>query len=208
MRKLGRNTIGMIVTASLVFGAVTISSDATADTAAVEVALLGSINAGRAAIGKPPLVMHAGLREQQQAHAMRMSEIAALTHDGYAQRAQNATPDPAEADGAPDDGFSGSIAENVAQNNRAGRSDADLAESIYQQWLNSPGHKANMFDESSAGYNAAGVGIFEEAGGKVWAALLLAVDGTAPDGTTITPSPSPTPKKKCKRHRQRRCRRR
>ena len=96
----------------------------------------------------------------------------------------------------------------MAQNFRNGRSDIGLGDAIYQQWFNSPGHKGNMFDEGGRGYNAAGVGIFEEASGKIWAALLLVVDGTPPGGGSISPTPTPTPKKKCKRHRHRRCRRR
>jgi uncharacterized protein YkwD len=206
MRKTSTTVVAVVI--AFIFAAVSISSEADADSAAVEVALLGSINAGRAAIGKPPLLMHNGLREQQRGHARYMSGISQLTHDGFSQRASSATPDPVETNGAPDDGFTGFNAENIAQNFRNGRTDTDIAEAIYQQWFNSPGHKTNMFDEQNRGYNAAGVGIFEEASGKIWAALLLSVDSTPPGGDTISPTPTPTPKKNCKRHRRPRCRRR
>jgi len=200
MRKPFRSSLAVVIAVGVAFAGVTVSGEADADAAAVETALLAAINTGRAGIGKPALGMHDGMREKQRGHAQYMSEIAALTHDGYAQRAQTATPDPVETNGAPDDGFTGYIAENVAQNFRNNRSDVDIAAAIYEQWLNSPGHKKNMFDESGAGYNAAGVGIFEEASGKIWAALLLTGDNTPPDGSV------PPKKKKCRRHRPR-CRR-
>jgi uncharacterized protein YkwD len=149
--------------------------------------------------------MHSGLREQQRRHAQHMSEIGTLTHDGFQQRHDSAAPDPSEGNGAPDDGFNSFVAENIALNSRQGRSDADVAAAIYQQWFNSPGHKANMLDERNDGYNVAGVGIFEAPGGKIWGALLLAVDSTLPAGGSATPTP--TPKKKCRRHHRPRCRR-
>jgi uncharacterized protein YkwD len=189
---------------AVVFTAVSVAPEADADAAAVETALLQAINTGRASVGKPALVMHAGLRVKQQGHAQHMATIDALTHDGFGDRAQTAAPDPIEANGAPDDGYNGSVAENVAQNFRNGASDVDIANAIYQQWFNSPGHKANMFDENGFGYNAAGVGIFEEPDGKIWGALLLIVDGSPPGGGgTIDP---PKKKRRCKRH-PRRCRR-
>lgn len=200
MRRSVASTFAVVTT--VVLTAVSIAPEVDADAATVETALLQAINTGRANVGKKPLVMHEGLRNEQRGHAQHMAEIGRLTHDGFGDRARRATPDPVESNGAPDDGFSGTVAENVAFHHRNGQSDTDIAQTLYELWLNSPGHRSAMFDEDNAGFNVAGLGVFEDGGGRVWAALLLTIDRTPPGGGTS----EPPKKRRCKRN-PRRCRR-
>jgi uncharacterized protein YkwD len=207
MRKMSRNgwlkAIAAAVAAAVIGAAgLVVAPAAQADSAAVESILMEKINAGRATVGKPALLVHDGLREKQRGHAQSMSSTGALTHDGMVERHDTATPFPAESNGAPDDGFTGCMGENVAYASRSGRTDDAVAEGIYQGWYNSPGHKRNMFDEGNFGYTVAGLGVYEGSDGKVFAALLVAHDDTT---TTVTATPEPTPKpKKHRRHRRRR----
>jgi uncharacterized protein YkwD len=185
MRNKGiSKTIAALVVGGLLgLTSLAVAPSAQADATTVETALLDAINRGRAAVGKPALQMHDGLRQVQRTHAADMAASGRLTHDGVEGRFTSATPVPAETNGPVDDGFS-CWGENVAQNNRQGRTDEQVAAAIYEQWFNSPGHKSNMLDETGFGFNVAGVGIYEGSDGRIWAALLLAKDATPPTGST------------------------
>jgi hypothetical protein len=94
-------------------------------------ALFLSANRERAAQGLAPLKWSATLAEAARQHALRMAAQNALSHEfpgepGMAERATQA--------GAR---FS-SLAENVAE--------GPSAESIHQQWMKSPPHRANLLD--------------------------------------------------------------
>lgn len=188
LRRRTATFVVVFVALGTVFG---LAPTASAGTAAVEVELLARINAGRAGIGKPSLPMHSGLRAKMRQHAQYMDSIGQLTHNGMAQRHQTASPDPVEPNGnpAPDDGFFANgyaYAENVAMRYRSGQSDAQVAAGLYQQWLNSTGHRNNMFDANNYGFTVAGVGIFEDGSGQVWAGLMVAKDSTLPGSSSST----------------------
>jgi uncharacterized protein YkwD len=166
---------------------------ASSQTDAVEVRLLQLINQGRGSAGKGAEVMHSGLRLAAQQHSADMSARNTMDHSGYPARVNNANPDPAEANGPPDDGFNGSSCENVAwwQPGSAVTTD-QVAQEFYNLWYNSAEHHNCMFDVWNYGLNVAGVGIYY-ANGKWWATFDSAYDSTPPSGTTPPPSSSPPP---------------
>lgn len=59
----------------------------------------------------------------------------------------------------------GYAGENAAQNYDEFDNE-DTAEAIVEQWMNSPGHRANILRE---GYSSIGVGVHISSGGEVWA---------------------------------------
>lgn len=191
-RKLIGKTIVAAVTASMMAVAgLAVAPAASADNVTIESALLARINEGRQAAGKAPVVVHSGLRAKQRVHAQNMSASGALTHDGAATRRATAAPDPAEANGAPDDGFSG-WCENIAYRTRSGQSDAQVAAGLYGQWFNSTsGHKECMLDTNRA-HNVAGLGVFEGSDGRIWAALMLEQDASKPSSGTVVGASSST----------------
>jgi uncharacterized protein YkwD len=165
----------------LVSGGVLVSP-ATAVTSAstIESLLVQEINDARAANGKGALVRHSGLSAQARTHSQNMAAAGELSHDGFEARLQNATPDPSEANGPPDDGFTGAACENVAFRSTPGETDAQAAEGLVTQWLNSPPHRECMLDTANDNLNVAGVGVFIDASNGVWATLIPARDTTPP----------------------------
>ncbi len=153
-------------------------------TDSIEVKLLQLINQGRATnVSKPAEVMHAGLRSKARGHSAYQASINALTHDGLDDRINTATPDPAEANGPPDDGFvAGQRCENVAYYfpGSAGATPDQVAQWFYDAWFNSSGHRNCMFDVWNIGLNAAGVGIHFASNGYYWATLESQLDNTPP----------------------------
>jgi hypothetical protein len=108
--------------------------------------LFDSANQARAAKGLTPLKWSAPLATAARQHALRMAAQNTLSHQlpgepGMAARASQA--------GAH---FS-SLAENVAE--------GPSAESIHQQWMNSPPHRANLLD---AQLDSVGIAVAERSG--------------------------------------------
>jgi hypothetical protein len=150
----------------------------------MELRVLQLINQGRAGIGKGAEVMHGGVRVKARAHSVYQSSIGFLTHDGVTTRINGATPDPAESNNAPDDGFR-SYCENVAYfYPGAGATDEQVAQKLYSLWYNSPGHRDCMFDSYGYGFNAAGVGIYRDAAGYWWATFESVKDVSPPSAWT------------------------
>jgi hypothetical protein len=97
----------------------------------VEQTLLQLANRDRAALGLAPLKWSAPLAAAAHQHAVRMAQQNTLSHQlpGEAGLAERASQSGAR--------FS-TIAENIAE--------GPSAESIHQQWMNSPPHRANLLD--------------------------------------------------------------
>jgi hypothetical protein len=167
--------------------------------------LVALINAGREDPQQNPagetfgLAVHNGLRFKARDHAQYMLTIGSLNHDGLAARVWSANPDPAEANGPPDDGFQDVYCETVAATSRIPsgvRADKLIVERIYEEWRDSAGHRACIFDEPAAGYSVASGGFAEKtyADGdyEMWVSLMVVRDHTPPDYVPY-PSPTPTP---------------
>lgn len=177
----------------LAAGLVTAPAGASAETDAVEVRVLQLINQGRGGQGKGAEVMHAGLRGVARGHSADMSARNSMDHNGFPGRISAAAPDPAESNGAPDDGFNGSSCENVAwYQPGTSASTEQIAQKFYELWYNSPPHRDCMFDVWGRNLNAAGVGVYLS-GGKWWATFDSAHDRTLPSGSTTTPTATPSP---------------
>ncbi len=156
----------------------------------VESELLGLINDGR----ENKLTLHSGLRTVAREHAGEMSENGELNHNGAERRIAEASPDPHEQNGSPDDGFTGTWCENVAFVRGAPQS--EVAQRIYTAWTNSSSHNRCMNNEE---INAAGVGLYFDGDRTYWATYESAVDRTLPGSApaaaptpTATPTPAPT----------------
>jgi uncharacterized protein YkwD len=164
---------------------------ASTSTDAVETRLLEVINEGRTGQGLGAEVMHAGLRFKTQDHSAYQASIDKLTHDGFSTRINTATPDPAESNGAPDDGF-GAACENVAYFGGFGSMTTEqVAQKFYSMWFNSPGHHDCMFDAWGYGLNAVGVGVYQDSRGYWWATFESVRDSTPPAVSPPSP-PGPT----------------
>jgi uncharacterized protein YkwD len=169
------------------------AAHASAQTDAIEVRLLEVINQGRAGRGRTAQVMHAGVRAKTQEHSAYQASIGDLTHDGFSTRMQTATPDPAESNGAPDDGF-GPACENVAYFGGFGSmTNEQVAQKFYDMWFNSQGHQNCMFDSWDYGLNAAGVGVVQDSRGYWFATFESVRDSSPPTGAPTTPPPPPGP---------------
>jgi uncharacterized protein YkwD len=173
-------------------GLVTSPVRASAQSDAVEVRVLELINQGRAGQSRKAEIMHGGLRVAARNHSANMSARNSMDHSGYPGRISTAAPDPAESNGAPDDGFNGYSCENVAWYQPGTTATTEqLAQKFYSLWYNSSPHRNCMFDATNTGFNVAGVGIYS-ANGKWWATFDSAIDRTPPTGSSTTPPPTPT----------------
>lgn len=153
----------------------------------LESELLSLINGGR----ESPLVAHSGLRFAGREHSREMSDDGGLNHNGAQQRINNASPDPAESNGAPDDGFTGTWCENTAY--VKGAPEHEVAQRMYTAWTNSPSHNRCM---NHRDMTAAGVGMYYDASTNTWWATLESViDRTLPGASPAeeTPAPSQAP---------------
>jgi len=136
------------------------------------------INAGRGT----PLVLHHGLLDEAWQHSQYMSQTGSLNHDNADERAMSAAPDPAEGNGAPDDGFpQAGWCENATYVVPA---QGDPATAIYNNWKNSPPHAACM---NNTGKNVGAVGVYWD-GSTYWATFVAEVDSTPPGGGSSTSS--------------------
>lgn len=164
----------------------------------VEYELLDLINGGRSA----PVIMHSGLQIAAREHSEEMARAGELSHAGGTQRIDNASPDPPEDNGSPDDGYTGRVCENVAY--VSGQSQDGVAKRIYEGWRKSSNHVHCM---TSPEMNAGGVGLYFDGSGW-WATLNLIVDRTPPGQRTALesvvrappPSVKPTVLRRVARH--------
>lgn len=159
--------------------------------ASMEAEILSLINAGRRSEGLGPLSSHAGLNAQARGHARAMAQADALGHSGAAGRIASAAPDPAEPNGAPDDGFTlHDWCENVGYVENA--SEAEIPEHFYRTWVESASHADCMFDAPGRGITVGGVGLYKDANGRWWATFTAVDDSTRP-GRAQRRAPDPTP---------------
>lgn len=164
----------------------------------VEDRILQIVNSHRAERGLAPYQSHEGLRSVAREHSQEMAAARALSHDGFEDRLNRATPVPYESNGAPDDGFweyGLAGCENAAYHYKAGspESDEELAQRFYQLWYDSPPHRECLFDVWGYGINAAGIGLFKDSTGRWWATMESARDASPPDGGRISGSTPPPP---------------
>lgn len=146
-----------------------------------ETNFLKRLNNQRVKRGLPKLRMHRGLRAQGRQHSHRMSHANRLSHDGFQTRLNEARPDPREANGPPDDGFSGGACENVAFFDYGPRIRPRQAAGIFLRlWKDSPPHRRCLFDRTGFTPTVAGIGIFREPDNDWWATLMLVRDTTPP----------------------------
>ena len=154
-----------------------------------DLAILTDVNQHRAANGLPPLVLSANLGDAATYHSQDMATHNYFSHElsdgtGWSQNIRNFGYDQNTWRG-----------ENIA----AGNSDPNAT---YQQWLNSPGHNANML---SPNFTAIGIGHASDPAsqwGNYWTQTFggyvdtpaVACDGSDPNARwegKATPTPKP-----------------
>lgn len=115
-----------------------------------ELKILELMNAARIKQGKVPLIMSATLRETARRKSLDM-----LNNNYFDHRAPDGTYTSAWLSAC---GYPWFIwAENIAYNYQS-------AEKLYDQWWNSPGHKANMMNEN---LRAVGIGVYQGETGRI-----------------------------------------
>jgi uncharacterized protein YkwD len=190
----GRLAGGLLVAAGLILP---VRAAAVADRRpAIESRMLQLVNEARARQGLAPYTAHAGLVPPARQHSQEQAAAGRLTHDGFEDRLNHAAPDPAEPDGAPDDGFweNGLAAcENAANYYKSGTPDNDeqVAQRFFDMWRNSPPHRQCLFDEWGYGLNVTGIGLYMDAKGMWWGTMEVARDYTPP-GSGPPPAPTTT----------------
>ena len=187
---------GPLVALVLLAGTLLPAQPAQAQAAGIESEILSLINGGRSTRA----VMHSGLRVQARAHSQTMARRGGLTHAGAATRIQRAAPDPPEASGPPDSGFTGNFCENTGW--VEGVSASAVAQQMIRMWRNSSTHRPCMYDTNGLGTNVAGVGAYQD-GDRWWVTLELVQDRTPPGSggetraaapaAAAAPAPRPTP---------------
>lgn len=131
----------------------------------IESMLLAKINAARKDDGLPALKQNAKLLSAARLHSEEMATLGYFSH-------QSPTPglesfvDRIKASGAT--GFS-TAGENIVFR-QENVSDADMAEALFQQWMNSPGHRENILTPD---FLVTGLGVFVD-GSRCWATQVFA----------------------------------
>jgi uncharacterized protein YkwD len=119
------------------------------DNAVMDAAIGYATNAERVRHGLKPLNLHASLAQAAATHAERMARLNFFSHQDPHEAARKAPGDRAKLAGIKKP----FIAENIAQSHATaggGRtlSHRALAQGIVTQWMNSPGHRANILSAS------------------------------------------------------------
>lgn len=176
------------LTAAAVAALTCLSSPPTSADAGVEAQVMAKIRAAR----PNGLILHSGLLAVARQHSMYMSNQGRMGHDNADQRISNAPPDPAEANGAPDDGVPvAAWCENVTYS--TGHPASEVPRRIYSQWEGSGAHERCMRDTSR---NVGAVGVHYD-GTTWWATFIATTDKTPPGGArpvrTAAPTPEPAP---------------
>jgi hypothetical protein len=150
--------------------------------AALEAQVMSKIRAARPSA----LILHTGLQAAARMHSMGMSRRGGLDHNDADARVNNAPPDPAEGNGAPDDGFAvAAWCENVTYSMAVPES--QVAQRIYDQWHRSGAHDRCMQDSRR---NVGAVGIYYD--GQTWWATFIAEDDSTPPGGAPAAKPEPS----------------
>ncbi len=144
----------------------------------MESEVFAKINAARS----KKLIFHSGVHSVAWQHSADMSSAGGLNHDNADARISNAAPDPAEGNGAPDDGYGHDWCENVTYVNFG--TEAEAAGRIYEAWRRSGAHQRCMQDTT---LNTGAVGIYYD--GTTWWATFIAYIDHTPPGTADTTTP-------------------
>ncbi len=136
----------------------------------LESQVFAKINAARS----KKLIFHAGVHTVAWHHSADMSSRGGLSHANADARISNAPPDPAEGNGAPDDGYGRDWCENVTYVNFG--TEAEAPGKIYEAWRRSGAHQRCMQDTT---LNTGAVGIFWD-GSTWWATFIAYLDHTPP----------------------------
>jgi hypothetical protein len=136
----------------------------------LESQVFAKINAARS----KKFILHRGVHSVAWRHSANMSASGGLNHANADSRISNAPPDPAEANGAPDDGYGRDWCENVTYVNFG--TEAEAAGRIYEAWRRSGAHQRCMQDTT---LNTGAVGIFWD-GSTWWATFIAYLDHTPP----------------------------
>lgn len=157
----------------LVVVAILVVSSPTRASGSIESQVFSMINGSRSSA----LVWHSGLAAAARMHSQQMAASGGLHHDGADERVNNASPDPVEGNGAPDDGFAvAAWCENVTYS--TGFPESQVAQKLYQQWNRSASHRGCMTNSNK---NVGAVGIYYD-GSTWWATFIAEVDRTPPGG--------------------------
>jgi hypothetical protein len=158
-----------------------VAAPAHAQTPSVEDELLVLVNSARSR----PVVMHAGLRQVARNHSAAMAVADSLSHRRAKARIDAAEPDPPEAHGAPDDGFTNSWCEVVGW--EPAGADAGVAQRFFEDWRASAEDDACM---TNSAMTVAGIGVYER-GNRWWATLEMEDDRTPPGEFAAVPASTP-----------------
>jgi uncharacterized protein YkwD len=173
-------TFAMVLAVSIF----TATSPASATAPSVEAQVMSMINAERT----ERLVVHSGLLVAARAHSWDMSREGGLSHEGADERVNTAPPDPAEGNGAPDDGFPiASWCENVTYTSIA-NSESEAAKQLFQQWNKGGAHHRCMMETER---NVGAVGVYYD-GESYWATFIAEIDTTPPGGSPPPAKPAET----------------
>src|SRR5258706_14834631 len=141
MRPIMRITLKLATLGIIIFSVFSLCSYGQSSPDSSEQILFQSANRERAAHGLSTLKWSASLAEAARRHALLMAEENALSHQF-----------PGEADLASRAAHEGARFSTIAENVALGPS----AETIHQQWMKSPPHRANLLDPQM---NSAGIAL-------------------------------------------------
>jgi uncharacterized protein YkwD len=132
---------------------------------AIEEMILQKINAARAKAGLSALTQQSKLLKAARDHSQEMAELGYFSHQ---------SPTPGRESFMDRINLSGAKGVSTAGENIVFRqqdiSDAEMAEALFQQWMNSPGHRDNILTED---FRVTGLGVFQD-GSRCWATQVFA----------------------------------
>ena len=150
----------------------------------LESQVFAKINAARS----KKLILHRGVHSVAWRHSADMAGRGGLSHANADARISNAPPDPAEANGAPDDGYGRDWCENVTYVNFG--TSGQAPGKIYEAWRRSGAHQRCMQDTT---LNTGAVGIYWD-GSTWWATFIAYLDHTPPGAPAPAPAAPVAPK--------------
>lgn len=122
------------------------------DTGRIEQQILLKVNQARKKAGLPPYQTHLKLEYLARFHSRQMSELGFFSHQDPAGRS------PSQRALAIIPEIIGGIGENIAYD--YGNSEAEVSQKIFQAWMKSPGHRANILSQN---YHYIGIGVVQNA---------------------------------------------
>ena len=173
---MGKRTITVMLVAALAAAFIALAAPSASALSSYESCFVNSLNAERAAVGRPKLVVKGDLVTNARNHSADMAADGTIYHNSKL-----------------GDQISGNwwaLGENVGM--------GPSCSSIHNAFMDSPGHKANVLDKD---YNQIGVGAVMDAG-TIYVTMVFAgrPSGSAPKPAfTAKPKPAaPAPKPKPK----------